>query len=156
MPLSANPAARTSLIYITLGALIDIWTGVWYWYLRTHSEGDQHSGVYYICTGLMLTGTILIIIGFAVGRIGKEARHADAPPAPPQDTKRAADAQAANANATAATNLAANAPAGTPVYMVPAGTVPGAVPAAAPGVAMPVTGAPGAVVNPAAGVRPRG
>ena len=154
MPLSANPAARTSLIYITLGALIDIWTGVWYWYLKSQPEGSVHRSLDYICTGLFLTGTILIIIGFAVGRTGKEARHADAPPASPQDAKRAADAQASNANATAATNLAANAPSGTPVYMVPAGTVPPGMPAAAPGVGMPVAGMPanGPVVNPAAGV----
>ena len=31
-----SPAARWSLIYITVGALVVVWTGIWFIYLRNH------------------------------------------------------------------------------------------------------------------------
>jgi hypothetical protein len=127
MPLSANPAARSALAYITIGALMDVWAGIWYWYMRTGTPAGHDGSWTYICTGVFLTGLVLMAIGFMVGRIGREARHADAPPAPPADLQRNAVAQAASANNQAA--MQANA-AGTPMYVVPAGTVAGAMPVA--------------------------
>src|SRR5262245_47688335 len=85
MPLSANPSARTALTYITAGALIGIWAGVWWWYMRTQPAGDVDRTWWYVCTGLLLSGAILIIIGLAIGRIGRSARHADAPPPAPSN-----------------------------------------------------------------------
>ena|SRR5581483_2230869 len=73
----ASSAARTALIYITAGALIVIWTGVWYLYL--HNNPPDTSSVYYWCGGLLLTGLTLMVIGFGLGRIGRAARHADMP-----------------------------------------------------------------------------
>jgi hypothetical protein len=39
-----SSAARTALIYITVGALMVIWTGVWFLYLRT--DPPEANGVY--------------------------------------------------------------------------------------------------------------
>jgi hypothetical protein len=147
MPLSANPAARSALTYITVGALMNVWSGVWFWYMYSTSEGNRDGTWWYICTGIMLSGLVLIVIGLLIGRIGREARRADAPPAPPHETRVAADAQMANAAHVNATQ--ANA-AGTPVLVIPAGAH-GAVPAAGvPGAAAP--GLPTAV-PPAPGTR---
>jgi hypothetical protein len=73
----ASSAARTALVYITAGALIVIWTGVWYLYLRNNPP--ETSSVYYWCGGLLVTGLTLMVIGFGLGRIGRAARHADMP-----------------------------------------------------------------------------
>jgi len=81
MPILSKPssAARTSLIYITIGALVDIWSGVWWWYLRDEA-GDVPRGMWYLCIGCLLTGLALIVLGLAVGQIGRSARHAELPP----------------------------------------------------------------------------
>src|SRR5947209_2672621 len=121
MALSANPAARSALTYVTVGALMDVWATIWYWYMRSEPPGYRDPMWWYVCTGMLLSGLVLIVIGLLIGRIGREARHADAPPAPPQDTARSATAQAAEATNQAA--MQANA-AGTPMYVVPAGGVP--------------------------------
>jgi hypothetical protein len=73
----APSAARTALIYITAGALMVIWTGVWYLYLRNNPP--ETNSVYYWCGGLLATGLTLMVIGFGLGRIGRAARHADMP-----------------------------------------------------------------------------
>jgi hypothetical protein len=80
MPLATqpSPATRTALTYLTVGALMVVWSGLWFWYLWHHqAESDL---VYYICTGLLLTGLTLIVIGLGLGQIGWAARHADLPP----------------------------------------------------------------------------
>jgi hypothetical protein len=71
-------AARTALIYITAGTLTDVWSGIWYWYMRNHPPVAEST--WYWCYGFLLTGLALLIIGLAVGRIGRAARHAELPP----------------------------------------------------------------------------
>jgi hypothetical protein len=80
MPLytQPSPAARTALTYITLGALMVVWGGLWSWYLWHHPT--DNTVVYYLCTGVILTGVTLLVIGLAIGQIGWAARHADLPP----------------------------------------------------------------------------
>jgi hypothetical protein len=73
-----STAARTALIYITAGALVVIWTVVWYIYL--HNNPPETNSVYYWCTGFLMTGLAFVLIGFGLGRIGRAARHADVPP----------------------------------------------------------------------------
>jgi hypothetical protein len=70
-----SAAARMALAYITVGALTVIWTGVWWAYLRTQEVASVTS--YYFCVGFMLTGFTLLVIGLALGRIGRAARPAD-------------------------------------------------------------------------------
>jgi hypothetical protein len=80
MPLTTqpSPATRTALTYITVGSLMVVWSGLWYWYLW-HNPPET-SLVWYLCTGLMLTGITLVVIGLGLGQIGWSARHADLPP----------------------------------------------------------------------------
>src|SRR5262249_7361007 len=79
MPILSRPssAARTALIYITLGALTLVWSGIWYWYL---SKPETNYSTWYWCYGFLLTGLVLLVIGFGLGRIGRAARHAELPP----------------------------------------------------------------------------
>lgn len=70
-------ASRIALIYITLGALIIVWTCVWYIYLRNNEP--LTSVPFYWCAGLLVSGVVLVGIGLGIGRIGREARHADLP-----------------------------------------------------------------------------
>ena len=72
-----SAAARTALIYITIGTLTVIWTGVWLLYLNNNPP-ESHS-VYYWCDGFLVTGLALIGIGFGLGQIGRSARQADHP-----------------------------------------------------------------------------
>jgi hypothetical protein len=79
-----------AITYITVGAILGVWTAVWYLYLHHTNAPD---GPYYWCYGLFFTGLTLIIIGLAVGRIGRAARHAELPPeAPKQPTAQPAAA----------------------------------------------------------------
>jgi len=71
----ASPTTWAALSYITVGALVMVWTIVWYTYLRNHaSEG---AGYLYLCAGLLATGLTLFVIGLRIGRIGQAARGAD-------------------------------------------------------------------------------
>ncbi len=74
-----SPAAFLAIIYITLGALIDVWTAIYYLFLR-NPDGADSSRTLFWCAGFFFTGLVLLIIGLAVGRIGREARHAELPP----------------------------------------------------------------------------
>ncbi len=80
MPVLSKPssAAHMAIVYITVGTVVDIWSGVWCWYLRNYPP--QTSVPFYWCAGLFLTGLALVVIGLALGRIGRSARHAEMPP----------------------------------------------------------------------------
>jgi hypothetical protein len=67
--------APVAIAYITVGALIDVWSGIWYFYLRNNPPQDNTS--FYFCTGFFLTGLVLIVIGLALGPIGRVARQAE-------------------------------------------------------------------------------
>ena len=74
-------SATTSLIYLTLGALIDVWATVYFFYLRTHNGTDI---AFLYVYGFIFTGAVLFLIGLAVGRIGYSARSAEVAPTPTQ------------------------------------------------------------------------
>ena len=71
-------AAKVSLAYITIGSLLIVWTGVYCAYL--YNNPPENHSIFYFCTALLLTGFVLVVIGLAVGRIGRAARHAELPP----------------------------------------------------------------------------
>lgn len=79
MPILSKPAnaAYLAITYITVGALFDVWTLVWYLYLR---HGGYDGPLYYVCGGFALTGLTLLLIGFSLGQIGRSARNAELPP----------------------------------------------------------------------------
>jgi hypothetical protein len=124
-----SSAARTSLFYITLGALMIVWCGVWYVYL--HNYPPDTAGVYYWCTGFLVTGLTLLVIGLALGRIGRAARHAELPPeeviGPMANAEQSA---AARAPIIAPVNPAAPAVVPNAPVMNPNAPVAGAAPAA--------------------------
>jgi hypothetical protein len=68
-------AFPTTLLYITVGILIDIWSIVW---LIFYSPEDR--GGYFWIVGFLFTGLALFIIGLMLGRIGRAAREAELPP----------------------------------------------------------------------------
>jgi len=70
--------AAGALFFITVGALLTVWSVVWFFYLQNHA--DVREGVRYICYGLMATGVVLLAIGFGAGPIGRRARKAELPP----------------------------------------------------------------------------
>jgi hypothetical protein len=73
-----SSAAQISLLYITIGALTDVWSGIWYAYML-HSP-PENDFTWYCCYGTLLTGLTLLVIGLGIGRIGRSARHAELPP----------------------------------------------------------------------------
>ena len=78
MSILTNPsiAFSTSLIYITVGTLIDIWTIVSLVFYRPSTDWGQ-----FLVVGFLLSGFALLIIGLLLGPIGRAARHAELPPA---------------------------------------------------------------------------
>jgi hypothetical protein len=86
MPFLSKPsgAARTSLAYITIGALITVWTIIYWSYIGRHPDNFSDA-TYYWVYGFFFTGLVLLVIGLALGRIGRAARHAELPPEVPNE-----------------------------------------------------------------------
>ena len=72
-------SATTSLIYITVGALTIVWTIIRYIYLNRHDGSDN---AYLWTHGFLMSGIVLLIIGLAIGHIGRAARAAEVTDAP--------------------------------------------------------------------------
>jgi hypothetical protein len=142
-PILSKPssAARTAVMYITVGALLVVWTVVWYLYLNRHEGTDL---AYFVDYGFFFTVLVLIVIGITIGRIGRSARRAELPPEirPQEPTAEPAVTAPQPQPAPAPTAL-------PPGYFVPPYPTPGVTQPAAP-----VQG--GAVVPPVAQVAPPG
>lgn|SRR5262245_39987115 len=82
MPLLSKPsfAPRTALIYITVGAMLGVWTVVWYFWFARNQEGFISRDTWFWLSGFFFSGVVLMLIGFYLGRIGRAARKAEAPP----------------------------------------------------------------------------
>jgi hypothetical protein len=109
-------SGHVPVIYVTAGALIDVWSGIWCLYLAKHDAADDLS--WYVCWGLILSGLVLVAIGLTLGQIERASRNA-------QLAREAAAAvpQAETTAAVIAPTLATNAPAplnGAPASMQPA------------------------------------
>jgi len=72
-------ATRAALLYITVGAVMIVWSAIYYTYLNNHPPAPGTDGPWYWCTGFLLTGATLLVIGLAVGWIGRSARQAEQP-----------------------------------------------------------------------------
>lgn len=69
----SSAGTGTALFYITVGALMTIWSAVWYLAL-----GPQSRLAIALCAGLFLSGVAFLVIGFSLGRIAREAKRAEA------------------------------------------------------------------------------
>ena len=69
-------AFSTSLIYITAGTLIDIWTTVALVFYPPETSWGK-----FLVVGFLVTGFALLVIGLLLGPIGRAARNAELPPA---------------------------------------------------------------------------
>jgi hypothetical protein len=117
MPILSKPssAARMSVLYVTVGALMCVWASIWYAWLR-HIDPEGSSVQYYWCLGFFLSGVVLLVIGLALGRIGRAARHAELPlEAPGSPTAEPAVTGGTPAIRTASTAPPTAVPAGYPV-----------------------------------------
>ena len=117
MPILTQPTfgPRTALIYVTVGALVDVWTLVWYF---TRDRAITHTEQFWVI-GLCLTGITLLVLGLLLGHIGRAARRAELPP--PEATAAEADIQK-TAAANAIASSAAPAPAAPPIVIAQPGT----------------------------------
>jgi len=79
-PLMSKPsgAAPATLVYITLGAIMTVWSGIWFMYLSNNPP--THQAINYLCYGFLITGIVLLVIGIILGPISRWARHAELPP----------------------------------------------------------------------------
>ena len=87
---SPSAAFSTSLIYITVGALLDIWTITSLVYYPPESPWGK-----FLVVGFLVTGAALLVIGLLLGPIGRAARHAELPPAEVTDAVTQAEQTAA-------------------------------------------------------------
>ena len=78
MPMLTRPAfgPRTALAYVTLGALMCVWTIVWY-YTR---DRELTRTEWFWLSGLFFTGVTFLFLGLVLGRLGRAARQAELPP----------------------------------------------------------------------------
>jgi hypothetical protein len=90
-------APSTAIIYITAGALLDAWTAVYYFSFTHDGTPETKQMTMFWLAGFFLTGLILMVIGFALGPIGRAARQAEMPPAEVTPQAAQADMNAANA-----------------------------------------------------------
>ena len=73
-------SARMAIVYITLGALIDVWTALYYFLIyEKNTAGGNDSKLFWIA-GFFFSGLTLLIIGVLVGRIGRAAGQAEVAP----------------------------------------------------------------------------
>lgn len=77
MPILSSPSGAfpTSLIYITVGTLMDVWTILALVYYPPESQWGH-----FLLVGFLTTGAALLIIGLLLGPIGRFARNAELPP----------------------------------------------------------------------------
>lgn len=101
-------AFPTSLIYITVGTLIDIWTIVSLIFYPPETDLGR-----FVVWGLLITGFALLVIGLLLGQIGRAARNAEMPPT-----------EVTNSVAQAEQTAAANPAPVVPVAGAPQGTAP--------------------------------
>jgi hypothetical protein len=98
MPVLSHPAfgPRTALGYVTGGALLCVWTLVWYFTREYELTRSQ----WFWVAGFFLTGTTFVVLGLILGPLGRAARQAELPPS-----------EAMNAEAAIQQTAAANPPA---------------------------------------------
>lgn len=78
MPIMTRPSSApgTSLSYITVGAIMAVLAGTSYFFF----DGSTNTFLSYLRLSFLVLGVVLLVIGFAVGQIGRAARKSELPP----------------------------------------------------------------------------
>ncbi len=71
-----SSAARLSIIYITIGTLVMVWSSIYFIWLRNHNDPSLESRFYW-CYGFLLSGLTVTVIGALLGPIGMAVRPAE-------------------------------------------------------------------------------
>ena len=69
-------SAAGAILYVTIGTLMVIWAGLWYWYFLMPQQNPP-ALQRFMCVGIILSGFSIGIIGLLFGQIGREAKLAD-------------------------------------------------------------------------------
>jgi hypothetical protein len=141
MPMLTKPSfgPRVALIYVTVGALLCVWTLVWYF----TREYELAQSQWFWVAGIFLSGITFVVLGLILGPLGRAAREAEMPPSEATKSEAAIQQTAASNPGNGANAAAAAMP------PPPPGTNPAAVPPGRPA-AQPAPGQPSAVVAPQA------
>ena len=78
MTRTESGSASRSITYITVGVLMMIWSGVWYFAFHNNNPGDDAKWQIYVIGGLFTSGLAVMIIGLLIGPLGFAAKSADA------------------------------------------------------------------------------
>lgn len=113
-------SATMAIVYITVGALMDVWTVIYYIYLNRHETDDN---TFLWVYGFFFTGIVLMTIGFGLGAIGRSAKQAEVAPPPPQINSGVAGMPAAAPTATQPIVVAVPAAPVAPASAAPAPSV---------------------------------
>ena len=129
MSLLSKPSfgPRVALIYVTLGSLVALWTGVYWWFKAYGVEGTSENTKFWLI-GFFLTGLILIFIGLIIGPLGQSARRAELPPSEAMHKEQAVQQTAAAVPNVAVPGMVPPGAAG----VAPGYQVPGQIPAPSP------------------------
>jgi hypothetical protein len=73
-------SATTAVVFITVGALMVVWSTVYYFYLTRHEAADI---TYVWCYGFFFSGVVLVVIGLGLGLIARAVRPAEVAKGPP-------------------------------------------------------------------------
>jgi hypothetical protein len=93
---ATNKATGTSLAYITIGAILAVFSGTSFFFFNEPFADNPLLG--YIRTATLLLGIVLLVIGFTVGHIARSAKAAQEPTAA-EIARDSARAQAARTKA---------------------------------------------------------
>ena len=121
MPILTTPAfgPRTAITYVTIGLLIDVWTGVWYFSFGRPAGVTLSNTTCFWLAGFFLTGLSLIGIGLFLGPLGRAARKAELPPVEAMATEAAIQQTAAAVPNPVVAMPTAAAPTAVPVVPAP-------------------------------------
>ncbi len=73
---SQSKSASGAILYVTIGTLLMIWSGLWYFYFL-RPDPNPPAWQSFTCMGTILSGFAIAAIGLMFGLIGRGAKAAD-------------------------------------------------------------------------------
>ena len=124
MPMLTHPSfgPRTALWFVTGGALLSIWTALYYFMMV---DGAPTHTTKFVLVGLFLSGLVFVMMGLFLGPLGRVARQSELPPVAATQAE-AAIQHAAAANPPPVAAVQPTAIPGTPVAPAAAVAAPAA------------------------------